>query len=525
VQPGHDLPVAEGFTVPNDLTRRFFVLLAAIAAIAFFVRLVPVLRGGGLFGLINYDDGVYFASALSLLRDRIPYRDFIILHPPGILYVLSPFAALSLIVSDATAFAAARLGFMALGAVNVVLVALVARPMGRGTALCAATLYAIWQVPATVERTTWLISPQNTLLLAALLVLSGASPSALRGRAVIGPRRAALVGALLGACAAIQIWGAVPVLIVLGWLIWTARDEPRHWLRLGSAYVVGAAVAAGFIVGPFLLAAGPKLIRYVVFDQIGRGATSVAIVSRLRAMEGFAIVGPRVTPVPDAVVIIVFVTVAALVAWGAWRVPAMRLWAILLAAQVAVLEVTPSFYLHYPGWAAPVAVLSIGAAAVDAASAFRVIRRAPLRRMVIGAAAALVIGALLFESLRWRVGTHIMTARIRADVAGAHCVTADSPALLIEIGMLRKVIERGCPLLISPFGVMQDTDRDLKGAARTASNRVEYQRAMANYYGSSDAALFMRLGSDALSDATWAAITERLPIEIKRGGLRIRLPG
>ena len=46
----------------------------ALAAIAFAFRLVPVLRGGGLFGLGNYDDGVYYAAATGLVHGRLPYR-------------------------------------------------------------------------------------------------------------------------------------------------------------------------------------------------------------------------------------------------------------------------------------------------------------------------------------------------------------------------------------------------------------------------------------------------------------------
>ena len=58
-----------------------------MVAVALAVRRVPVLRGGGLFGTMAYDDGVYFGSAIALLDGRVPYRDFLLLHPPGILVV------------------------------------------------------------------------------------------------------------------------------------------------------------------------------------------------------------------------------------------------------------------------------------------------------------------------------------------------------------------------------------------------------------------------------------------------------
>lgn len=54
---------------------------AVIALVAFGARLWPVLAGGGLRGLGNYDDGVYFGSAVAFVHGQMPYRDFLLLHP------------------------------------------------------------------------------------------------------------------------------------------------------------------------------------------------------------------------------------------------------------------------------------------------------------------------------------------------------------------------------------------------------------------------------------------------------------
>jgi len=67
------------------------VLATAAAVLAGVARLVPVLRGGGLAGLGNYDDGVYYASGTALLNGILPYRDYVFLHPPGIVVMLAPF--------------------------------------------------------------------------------------------------------------------------------------------------------------------------------------------------------------------------------------------------------------------------------------------------------------------------------------------------------------------------------------------------------------------------------------------------
>src|SRR5689334_22729672 len=42
----------------------------------------------------NYDDGIYFGAAIRLIHGWLPYRDFLLPHPPGLTVLLSPIAAL-----------------------------------------------------------------------------------------------------------------------------------------------------------------------------------------------------------------------------------------------------------------------------------------------------------------------------------------------------------------------------------------------------------------------------------------------
>ena len=55
----------------------------ALAVLAFLARLLPVMRGGGLSGLGVYDDGVYYSGAAAMVAGRVPYADFVLLHPRG----------------------------------------------------------------------------------------------------------------------------------------------------------------------------------------------------------------------------------------------------------------------------------------------------------------------------------------------------------------------------------------------------------------------------------------------------------
>ncbi len=506
------------------IDRTLLLQLAGLAVAAFLIRLVPMLLTGGLRGVVDYDDGVYMGTALALADGRVVYRDFPMLHPPGIVYVLSPFAALSWLVSDSTAFAAARVGFMVLGGLNTFLVGLVGSRGGRTTALAAAGMYAVWIVAARVERSTWLIAPQTALLLLALLALtyprSEASPP-------VTWRKALLVGLLIGASCAIQIWGAVVAVVVFVWLLLRVVRQPGGWLRPMAAYALGGVAAVAIAFLPFLAAAGGTMLRLVIFDQIGRGAGGPPIGSRIRGMEGLPS-GVADRALGGAIPPLIAVVVVVAVLWVAWRRPVVRLWVALFLAQCLFLLITPSYYGHYSGWMAAAAALSIGGTAaalielpglsVRASRAIGVVYVAGLACLLVAAAWPRLVG-FPQPSVRF-------ASREVADlIADARCPTADNPTVLILTNTLQRVIDNACPLLISPSGVSYDTDRELRGKERSRPRQVEYQAIMRTYFGGSDAAVFIRpeiaLG---LTDETRAAIQAHLPIERRIGNLRIFLP-
>ena len=520
------LRLVAGSTLDDlEVDRTLLWQLAGLAVLAFVVRLAPILLGGGLTGNIDYDDGVYMGSALSLVHGRIVYRDFFMLHPPGILYVLSPFAVLSLFVSDATAFGAARVAFMLLGALNTILVGLVAASAGRAAALAAAALYAVWIVPAAVEQTTWLIGPQNTLLLLALLAL--AVPRYVGGRsASISWRKAALVGGLLGLCGSIQIWGVVTAGVVFLWLAARTLRQPGGPVRPLVAYVAAGLTAVAVTFLPFLVAAGDKMIRIVIFDQLGRPPGSAPISARLRVMEG----------IPGAVLerlgipllpVIVFAVVVVAVVVVAWRRPAIRLWAALFVVQPVFLLLSPSFFGHYGGWIAPAAALCIGSVVGELVTASSGVRRRP---HAVAGVYATGLAVLLAVSLYYKTSAGFNRSEgidwpaLRALIADARCPTSDSPTVLIQTGALRRILDNGCPLYVSPTGVSYDTDRNLRGPDRIRRMQVEYQAIMAEYFGGSDGAIFVRGGQIGLTDETWATIRASLPVEHRVGRVRVLLP-
>ncbi|HEY6568659.1 MAG TPA: hypothetical protein VIZ22_00120 [Candidatus Limnocylindrales bacterium] len=504
--------------------RTLLLQLAGLAVAAFLIRLVPMLLTGGVRGFVDYDDGVYMGTALALADGRVVYRDFPMLHPPGIVYVLSPFAALSWLVSDSTAFAAARVGFMVLGGLNTFLVGLVGSRGGRSTALAAAAMYAVWIVAARVERSTWLIAPQTALLLLALLALtyprSEASPT-------VTWRKALLVGALLGASCAIQIWGVVVAAVVFVWLLLRVWRQPGGWLRPMVAYALGGIGAVALAFLPFLAAAGEKMVRLVIFDQIGRGAGGPPIPNRIRAMEGLPS-GFADLPLGGLIPIVIAVVVVVAVLWLAWRRPVVRLWVALFLAQCGFLLVTPSYFGHYSGWMAAAAALSIGgvAAALIELPGLSVRASRAVGAVYVAGLACLLVVAVWPRLVGFpRPSVPFPSRAVGELIADARCPTSDNPTVLILTNTLQRVLNNGCPLLVSPTGVSYDTDRDLTGKDRTRPRQVEYQAIMRDYFSGSDAALFIRPASAlGLTEETWAPIRARLPVERQIGDLRIFLP-
>src|SRR4051794_2103677 len=154
------------------------VLTACVAVLALTVRLVTVLRGTGLDGVLGYDDGVYYTGAAALVAGRAPYADFTLLHPPVVLLVLSPFAALGRLTSDHLGLAAARLAFMTLGAADAAMVTVLGartlRPAVRQCLPAAAAggvFYALWYSSVYATRTDLLEGIGTACLLVALLLL------------------------------------------------------------------------------------------------------------------------------------------------------------------------------------------------------------------------------------------------------------------------------------------------------------------------------------------------------------------
>ena len=96
------------------------------------LRLYQLARPGYLFGITEYDDGTDFGSAVRLIHGALPYRDFIMVQPPGITLLMAPVALATRAAGTITGMAAGR--------VVTALASCAAIPLGgllTGTAGCS----------------------------------------------------------------------------------------------------------------------------------------------------------------------------------------------------------------------------------------------------------------------------------------------------------------------------------------------------------------------------------------------------
>ena len=468
-----------------------------VFSVAFGLRLLVPLTSRGLVGNYSYDASVYYAAGAALLHGRLPYRDFILLHPPGVALAVAPAAGIGRLTTEHTGFALATIQFSALGAASAVLVALVARGLGVGrrAATAGGLFYAMWFLSVRNEYLSRLEPLGNFLMLCGLLGYVG-----IGGRH--GRRSAVLCGAALGAAASVKIWYGVPLAVVLCFLV--ARRRPGD---AGRA-VLGAVAAVVLVCGPFFALAPSSMWRMVISEQLGRDHANPlrAVVMLQQVPIGLSW---QTAYLLDAVLL---VAVGVLVV-AAWRAPAVRLPAALLLANAGVLLAGPSWFFSYFDFLTPAAALCVatGAAAVG------VVRRETgrlLARACGVAGAVVVVLALVIPANRlWYGGdktrASLPSSELAAAVANVRCVMSDSPMALIGLNALDRNLANGCPNWIDVTGRTYASDMSVRGqdgrrVARIANPR--WQQALRDYLLSGDAVVIMRATDVGISPTTWDAV-------------------
>ncbi|WP_446666914.1 glycosyltransferase 87 family protein [Flexivirga sp. B27] len=449
--------------------RRLFLLAAALVfLVGLTARLGIILRKGGIHGIIGYDTGVYFSGADALLHGRLPYRDFTMVHPPGITLAVTPFAALTHVMSDWHAFIVANIAFCIIGAANAVLVVVVCRRLGiaRRGAICAGLFYAAWFGSVSAEFDVKLEPLGNLLLLLGLLAL-------LRGQRRPTRWSAFLAGAVIGLPLAVKVWWIVPIVLILAWHGWC-----RHSVRAAGRALLGAAVSVSVVCLPFFLADPSAMWHSVVTGQLGRPRTA-SLVDRLAGMSAVPELSKHLSAHQLFLCAVVFVVFFAAVVAFAWRgAHRARFLTLVMLAQFVVLMAAPSWFEYYSDYLAVGIAVTVGAAAVAVRREFL----ASTPAAAVTAAAVVITSAITItgaHAIRPYAGATDLTRAVRNE----QCVMSNNPTVLLRLDALSRGLANGCPNWIDVSGRLMGPD---KAAVLHATNRT-WHGVLLQYLRSGDA--------------------------------------
>ena len=418
---------------------RRWPLWAGLFALAFAVRLVPVLIGGGLHGYGQYDGGVYYAASDALIHGRWPYRDFVLLHPPGLMLLLTPFAWLGRASTDGSGYALSRLAFMAVGALNTVLVALLARRWGPGAAVVAGGSYAVWKPAVRAEQSVLLEPLGTTALLVALLLLLERSTAP-------GWRAQVLAGIVLGASATLKIWYLAPWAAVVLWQV-----AARRWRSAVLIASAGAGTVA-VLVAPFAVVARTRMFDMVIRDQLLRPSSApTEWQSRLQSIFGIPRLVPGAADTAVTAATLAFLVVLAVAIIGCLTARGARVLVFLFAVNLSVLLLSPSYFKHYAHLVAgPTAlVLAVG-----------IVRLATLVpwRAAVSSVVVLAVPVCMYAAERTLTSPigFPLSSRQLAAAAPPGCVASDSVEILILLNRLSSDLSAGCRVPVDVSGITYD---------------------------------------------------------------------
>src|SRR5215469_12679759 len=250
------------------------VMLLA-TALALVIRLFTLTRPGYLTGITEYDDGVYLGATLRMTEGAMPYKDFALVQPPGILLLMTPVALIAKLTTTVKALALARLLTALASAACVPLAGNLVRYRGTFVTLVTCGVLAVYPGDITSAHTLMLEPWMNLFCLVAM-------NAAFRRGHLARPSRLAWAGLALGFAGVIKFWAIAPAAALLILCLVTGSDRARRV----RAYL--PALAAGFVIPvlPFLLSAPSTFLRATLSDQAARLGSGVPISVRLANLTG-----------------------------------------------------------------------------------------------------------------------------------------------------------------------------------------------------------------------------------------------
>jgi hypothetical protein len=446
-------------------------------------------RPGFLLGVAEYDDGPYFGSAVRLVHGSMPYRDFVLVQPPGITLLMSPVGLLTYWTGTAWGLAIGRILTVLAGTAGVALAGLLVRHRGLLAVLLTCGIVAVYSDGVAAAHTV-LVEPWLVLfcLAGAVTVFDGDRITASTKRLVWG-------GVLFGFAGAVEAWAIVPVLVL------AALCLPQ----IKRAAIFAGGVAAGFLIPvlPFAIAGPSQLYRSLITAQVGyrAHAVRVGVLLRLRNMIGFPYALGWSTSLlllaVLALVIFVVVTQAAAILVTQQRPPTLDWFAAVTTVLVVFMFLwPPQFHYHFTEFLAPFMALTIalpvsrlfGGTRPDGGLAVtwpptgsaKTARQAGLAIVGVSAAALAVVAAFQFrfEGAATRVLGPIPAAIDQLIPPGA-CVLTDQASVTLAANRFVST-DPNCPKLIDSLGTTLALSNGLKpqtGAANVAAVNTAWNQA------------------------------------------------
>jgi hypothetical protein len=425
-------------------------------ALALGLRLLQLTQHGNLLGPSEYDDGVYLGSAIRLVDGVVPYRDFTLIQPPGIVWLMTPTALFAGPLGTAKALAIGRILTACAGAAGVTLTGLLIRHRGVLAVTVACGFLAVYPDGVFAAHTV-LLEPWLVLfcLAGALAVMDGdhLTPSW---------RRLAGGGAAFGFAGACKAWAIIPVLVLLAGLL----RVPRRALTFAGWTVAGFAVP----VLPFALLAPHTFYSSVVVAQLSRTAgPRIPLSFRLASMLGFSH-GPNLDRAELLGVAFALAALAAgcslLASLASGRLPPpLEIFALATTALTVVAFLwPPAYYYHYAAFLGPFLALSIVLPVGRLVAVMRSRPRAPLRpdparrssyAYATGLAAVIVLGLAVLQARTQPNPDYAGVAdAVVADeqiIPAGSCVLADAVSYTIAADRFRSSVP-GCPVMVDSIG-------------------------------------------------------------------------
>ena len=441
-------------------------LVVALTALVGVIACYGDFFDGYLGQFISYDDGVYMAAAAQFAEGIMPYRDFVFLHPPGVVLLLTPFALIGRFVGTAVVNEAARLFEVLVAMANVVLFARVVRMMP--THAMAAGLVVFTFHPE-VLSTNQAILLEPLLIAACLvgtaLVFDGDGFTTQRWRWWVG-------GSAFGLGCGIKIWGLFPVLALV--VVAVLSGYRTHAARLALA---GAGTFT-LLCAPFLVMAPTAFVYDILVVQASRNdPAGKSITSRI----GDLLYLPSWLTSNHVVVGVTAGLAITIVIWPVLRTRRQPLsaleWYSLASAGLVMgaFLVSADYYPHYGAFAAVFFGLVVSSAVARLMSVRETKTSLSHTRptgMVLVVAGVVVAAAVLVgygvHNLRTRTARWTLSSESLAQIAAAigpvipgQCVFSDNVSILLLSGRF-STDDPGCPREIDSFGAdLALTDGDV----------------------------------------------------------------